>query len=274
MKRKYKYFIGSVILIAAFATSLYVLYRQAEYFNKEFEEKLTEEKVPAIPIKVPFPENIRSVFEFNVLTEEEEEQAETIAQSDEVVNAILSVLGDTEVEAYRGPVRGRATLRYPSEKEWMLQVTVNLESQKVESITLTRGIIPMVINPKELVQIAEKEFPRNEFGTPFLRRVDQSDEGTEVVFLTDKGTVIVRVNEEEGKVTHLEKHVARAHFWWLWFILPIGIVVGVAILLVILKRKSDAEPEEPLEELEEGQHEEGQAEEPEEGKEGKEGGSH
>ncbi|KYK29524.1 MAG: hypothetical protein AYK19_05120 [Theionarchaea archaeon DG-70-1] len=267
MKRKYKYFIGSVILIAAFITSLYVLYRQAEYFNEEFQEKLTEEKVPGIPIKVPFPENIRSVFEFNVLTEEEEEQAETIAQSDEVVNAILHVLGDTEVEAYRGPVRGRATLKYSSEKEWMLQVTVNLDSQRVESITLTRGIIPMVINPKELVQIAEKEFPRNEFGTPFLRKVDQSDEGAEVVFLTDKGTVIVRVNQEEGKVVHLEKHAARAHFWWLWFILPIGIVVGVAILLVILKRRSEAEPEEePLEELEEGQ-----AEEPEEGKEG---GSH
>ncbi|MBU7030212.1 MAG: hypothetical protein HXS48_24980 [Theionarchaea archaeon] len=268
MKRKYKYFIGSVILIAAFITSLYVLYRQAEYFNEEFQEKLTEEKVPGIPIKVPFPENIRSVFEFNVLTEEEEEQAETIAQSDEVVNAILHVLGDTEVEAYRGPVRGRATLKYSSEKEWMLQVTVNLDSQRVESITLTRGIIPMVINPKELVQIAEKEFPRNEFGTPFLRKVDQSDEGAEVVFLTDKGTVIVRVNQEEGKVVHLEKHAARAHFWWLWwFILPIGIVVGVAILLVVLKRRSEAEPEEePLEELEEGQ-----AEEPEEGKEG---GSH
>lgn len=265
MKRKYLYFIGGAILIAAFISSVYVIYRQSEYLHEGFQEKFEEGEIPSPErMKDRFheqKETLKSVFEFNVLTTEAGEDAEVIAQSDEVVNAILQVLGDTEVEAYRGPVKGRAILKYTSEKEWMLQVMVNLDSQRVESITLTRGIMPLVVNPKELVQIAEKEFPRNEFGTPFLRKVAQSDEGAEVVFLTDKGSVIIRVNPEEGRVIGLEKHAARAPFRWVLPILAVAAVVGILVLLVALRRGPESVEAEEVE----GEAEE-EVEGPEEGK--------
>lgn len=248
MEKKYRYLIAGAALVAFIIVSVCVAEYSTGYFRNRFQERFegVQEGQPQ-PIELRFPEQreaIRRMLEFASLEEEEAEQARQIAQSDEVVHAILQVIGDAEVAAYRGP-NGTAILRYSPEKEWTLQVTVNVKTERVESVTANRGVFGLVLDPREIMQIAEKEFSQKEFGMPVLRRVSPSGEDAEVVFLTDKGAVTVRVDMEERKVISLREEAEEPFIQWLWIIWGILLVAVVAIIVIAVmksRRRSQGEP--------------------------------
>lgn len=241
MEKKYIYGIVGAILIISVIASAYLL--QQRIFPAEFERMVEEKQLKEMvteKVELRMKEKVQELkltFGFDVLTGEQAENAKTIAQSDEMLHAVLQVMGDTEVEVYKGPVDRIAVLRYSSQNQWMLQATVDLEIGRVDSIMLTRGVAPLVFDPKKLVQIAEQEFPAKEFGVPYLKKVVQKGENGEVVFLTDKGTVTVRIDMEAGKILALQKEPVKPYFLWGWLILILGIVVSAIILFVVWGRK-------------------------------------
>jgi hypothetical protein len=256
MEKKYTYPIIGAVLIIAVVASAYALHRSVESFRSEFEESLEErfaqfsEKVQEQP-----PQNrgnIRNVFEFNLMSKEEAEDIKEIAQSDEMVNAILEVLGEHDVEVLQTPMRNIAILRYSSEDHWRVQVTIDTELKRAESITINRGIVPLVFDPQKFMQIAEERIPLHELEHPVLKKITQSDNGAEIVFLTDEGLVTVKVNSEE-EVISLVRESAGPFMLLPLFILGISImaILGIIILLVIISRsKKGKEPTEDTEESE------------------------
>lgn len=174
------------------------------------------------------------------LTEEEAAEVKAIVESDDVIKAILQVVGEADTEVFKGPA-DTALYKYTSE-EWVIQVTVNLETQKVMAVSMNKGRIPLIVNPQNLVQIAEREFHTKELGTPFLKKVYQSDGDGEVIFLTDEGTITVKIDLEEGKVIEFEKTSVKPSFRWFgpFFIFVIMAAVAVAVVIVLIKRKSTA----------------------------------
>lgn len=253
-----KYYLIAGALLAAVVVSVYFL-SEMSHKVEEFHE-----------LQLQFPEeageritfhrqNIRH-FEFNLLTEEEVEQVKQIAQSDEVVSAVLHVLGDPEGEIFKGPVGSIAILRYSSEDQWNMQVVVDLDTERVESVTLNRGVIPLVLDPKKLMQIVEKEVHLEEFGTPVLKKVTQAGEDAEIVFLTDEGVVTVKLNMEEGKVRGLARESLKPFIWWPLILLVFVIVAGVAIVLAARKKRAEAGRTEEADKAEEA----GEIEEPDE----------
>jgi flagellar basal body-associated protein FliL len=183
---------------------------------------------------------------FNNLSQEAVDKAQDIANSDPVVAAVLERLGECTPEVFGGPSERVAVLRYSSD-EWVAQVTVDLEKSEVVAVTLSKGILsPADIQP--LVHVAEREVPIKVIGAPVLRKVSPSREGAEVVFLTDQGTVEIRVNGEQGRVIHLERtprsmwggHPLRV----LWILVPVSAVVLLLVFWVISRRTSPAKDEE------------------------------
>ena len=225
MKKEYKVILISALVVASVIIAVYIVYPLMD--NRALQKEYAMSKL----------------FKPSSLTGEQAEEAKTVATSDEMVNAILQVLGEPEIEVLEGSADRTAILRCVSE-EWIVQMMVDLEDQKIISVSLNKGMIPLVINPRDLVQIAEREFPRKEFGPPLLRKVVQKGEGGEVVFLTDKGTVTIRVDLKEGKVIGLEKELARQSLWRLGIILAAVIAVIVGIVLYERKSKSQRIKEE------------------------------
>jgi hypothetical protein len=175
---------------------------------------------------------------FNNLSQEAVDKAQDIANSDPVVAAVLERLGECTPEVFGGPSERVAVLRYSSD-EWVAQVTVDLEKSEVVAVTLSKGILsPADIQP--LVHVAEREVPIKVIGAPVLRKVSPSREGAEVVFLTDQGTVEIRVNGEQGRVIHLER---TPHSMWgghplrvLWILVPVSAVALLLVFWVISRR--------------------------------------
>ncbi|MBU7017576.1 MAG: hypothetical protein HXS44_08705 [Theionarchaea archaeon] len=251
MEKKYRYLIAGAALVAIIISSVCIAEYSTGYFRDRFQERFEgiRQGQPQ-EIELRFPEQreaIRRMLEFVSLEEEEAEQAKQIAQSDEVVHAILQVIGDAEVSAYRGP-NGTAILRYSSDKDWILQAAVNMKTERVESVTANRGVLTLVLDPREIVQIAEKEFSQKEFGMPVLRRVAPSGEDAEVVFLTDKGAVTVRVDLEERKVISLREEAEEPFFQWLWIIWGVLLVAVVAVIVAAVMKGRKKSQEEPLDE--------------------------
>ncbi|MBU7013673.1 MAG: hypothetical protein HXS52_04135 [Theionarchaea archaeon] len=189
---------------------------------------------------------------FSELSSEGIEEAQTIAHSDTVVAAVLQRLGECTPEVFGGPSGRIAVLRYTSE-EWVAQVTVDLEEDEVVAVTLNKGILP----PSDLltlVHLAEREVPVHVVGTPLLRKVSPSREGAEVVFLTDEGTIEIRVNGEQGRVIQFEK--TPRSLWegrplrWLWVLIPASAVVLILVFWVISRRPPPAGGTEPTPEEE------------------------
>jgi hypothetical protein len=262
MEKKYTYLIIGAVLIIAVVASAYALHRSVESFRNEFKESLEEKfaQFPEIVQQQP-PQNkrnIRNVFEFNLMSKEEAEDIKEIAESDDMVNAILEVLGEYDVEVLQTPMRNIAVLRYSSENHWRIQVTIDTELKRAESITINRGVVQLVFDPQKFMQIAEEKIPLHELKHPVLKKITQSDDGAEVVFLTDEGLVTVKVNSEE-EVISLVKESAEPFMLLPLFIIGISIIaiLGIIILLVIISRsKKGKEPTEDTEESE-GEEEQG-----------------
>ena len=256
MEKKAGYLIAGVVLAAFVIASVYVIPRMSEHFTAEYDEvQSILEKERAKHLEgtelrfVEGPGDFRGMFVgINLLDEETREKAEQIAHSDEVVNAVLQVVGDTELQAHRGLLGQIAILNYSSERKWSVQVTVNIKTEEVESVVVNRNVIPLIFNPTGIVQIAEKEFPPGEIGAPLLKKVTPSGEDVEVVFLTKKGTYTVTVNPEEGKTIHLEKETMRPFFLWMWPIWTALVVIVAVVFVWILRRKSSGTTEEIQEE--------------------------
>ncbi len=233
MKKVYKLILVTALVVAVSTAAVYTVV----FFGKEFQS--LEEKQYNLQQQFmhrPVAPHLRTP-----LTEEEEAEVETIVESDDVVNAVLQVLGEADIEVFRGPAD---TVLYKcTSEEWVIQVTVSLETQKVIAVSMNKGMIPLVINPQNLVQIAEKEFPPKEFGTPVLKKVVQTNGDGEVVFLTDEGTVTVKIDLDEGKVIEFEKISTRPSFWrsGLFFIFVIMAAVVVAVVLALIKRKRESQ---------------------------------
>ncbi|MGC1121383.1 MAG: hypothetical protein WBA22_09835 [Candidatus Methanofastidiosia archaeon] len=177
---------------------------------------------------------------FSKLSQEAIDEAQDIAHSDTVVAAVLQRLGECTPEVFGGPSERVAVLRYSSD-EWVAQVTVDLEKDEVVAVTLNKGILPLAdIQP--LVLVAEREVPIKVIGAPLLRKVSPSREGAEIVFLTDEGTVEIRVNGEQGRVIHLER---TPHSLWgghplrgLWILIPVSVAVLLLVFWAISRKPS------------------------------------
>lgn len=255
---KYHYILIGVVSIAALIGVGYILH-QRQGFGGEFQEKLKEKEMiqsPEIREKIEelrsHKEDIRKMIEFTPLTEEDVEEAQRIAQSDDMINAILQVLDEYDVGTVRGPM-DMVVLRYSSEKEWVLQVVVSLDSQTVESASLTRGITPG-IDPQKLMEIAEKNFPMQRLGPPVMRKVFQSGNNTEVVYLTDEGTYRMKIDVDQEKIVDLKEERLRAFQWLPWIVLGAVLVTGAIIFSAVRKRRSGSDegnPERGVEEIEE-----------------------
>lgn len=233
---KYHYAAIGAVLVISVVAAAYFLHHSRE-FRGEFPEGIRE-KMPHSEQLVELRaqrEDIRKLFEFSLLTEEDLEKAQEIAQSDEMTNAILQVLGEYQVESYMGPL-GTAILRYTSE-EWDLKVMVNLNTQTVESLSLNKWMPPLGPNPQKLVQIAQQNLSEKDFDKVHIGKVFQSGENAEVVLLTDKGTYTVTIDVKEGKVVDLKEEPARGLFWWPWPILIVSGLLLFAIFLAIWKRR-------------------------------------
>ena len=247
MEKKYRYLIAGAAVVAFIIVSVCIAHYSVDTFRDRFQEQYEEarEGHPG-QIEVQFPEQrevIRRMLEFASLEGEAAEQAEKIAQSDEMVHAILQVIGDADITAYRGP-NGTAILRYSPENEWTLQVIVNMKTQRVESVTANRSVLSLVLDPREIMQIAEKELSHKEFGMPVLRRVSPSGEDAEVVFLTDKGAVTVRVDMEERKVISLREEGGEPLAPWLciiWGALLVAVVAVIVVAVMKSRRQSHGE---------------------------------
>ena len=263
---KYHYAaIGAVMVISVVAAAYFL--QHAREFRGEFPEGIRE-KMPHSEKLVELRaqrEDIRKLFEFSLLTEEDVEKAQEIAQSDDMTNAILQVLGEYRVESYMGPF-GTAILRYFSE-EWDLQVVVNLNTRTVESLSLNKGMPPLGPNPQKLVQIAQQNLPQKDFDKVHIGKVFQSGENAEVVLLTDKGTYTVTIDVKEGKVVDLKEEPARGLFWWPWPVLIVSGLLLFAIFLAIWKRRKSGKEEDTGE----GKESEGGEGKESEGGEGKGG---
>lgn len=112
-------------------------------------------------------------------------------------------------------------------------------------------MVPLGLNLKEAMEIAEKRFSQNEFGKPLMGKISQSGKNAEVVFLTEEGTVTVTIDLEEEKVVNLEKQekgqrTAEFVTWWPWLLLVILLVAGVAGILILRR------PSESVESMKEG----------------------
>lgn len=239
------YLVIGVLAVASLIVAAYFLQQLTVEYDGEFLKELEEERhMYAETEKIRAQkQDIRKMFEFTSLEKEKAEEAQQIAQSDDITHAVLQVLGEYEVEASRGPLT-MVILRYSSPEEWVLHVTVNMEKKRVESISATRGMVPLGLNLKEVMEIAEKRFSQNEFGKPLMGKISQSGKNAEVVFLTEEGTVTVTIDLEEEKVVNLEKQekgqrTAEFVTWWPWLLLVILLVAGV-IGILILRRPSES----------------------------------
>ncbi|MBU6996162.1 MAG: hypothetical protein HXS41_00875 [Theionarchaea archaeon] len=202
-------------------------------------------------------EQVRKEIGFRIfaeLSQEEMDQAQDIAQSDAMVAAILQQFGEQAPEVFGGPSGKVAILRYSSE-EWVAQVTVDLEEREVVAVTLNKGILPPT-DVVTLIHLAEREVPVQAFGTPLLRKISSSGEGAEVVFLTDKGTVEIRVNGEQGRVVRMERTPRSLweeyHLRWLWVLIPISTAVLILVFWAISRKTPPGEETESLPETEAG----------------------
>ena len=176
------------------------------------------------------------------LTEEEEAKVESIVESDGVVAAVLTVLGECDTFLFKGPA-GTALYKCVSE-EWVMQVIVDLESGTIMTVSMNKGKAPVIADPQHLVQIAEKEFYSKGFGKPYMKKVVQSNGDGEVTFLTEDGIVTIKIDLEEGTVIDLEKTVNPP----LWRIGPlfIGVVVVVVIgVILLIERKKKSQKDGP-----------------------------
>jgi hypothetical protein len=182
---------------------------------------------------------------FGELSQEASDKAQDIANSDPVVAAVMQRLGECTPEVFG--ITDRVTILRYSSDEWVAQVTVDLEKEEVVAVTLNKGMLPLA-DVQPLVHVAERHVPVKMIGTPLLRKVSPSREGAEVVFLTDQGTVEIRVNGEEGRVIHLER--TPRSMWgghplrWLWILIPVSAVVLILVFWAISRRPSPAEEEE------------------------------
>ncbi len=217
MKKEHKVILISALVVASVIIAAYIVYPFMD--NRALQKEYA----------------MSQLFTPPSLTEEQTEEAKAVATSDEMANTILQMLGEPELEVLGGAAERIAILRSVSE-EWIVQMTVDLEDEKVISVSLNKGMIPLVINPRDLVQIAEREFPRKEFGPPLLRKVVQKGEDGEVVFLTGKGIVTIRVDLKEEKVIGLEKELVRQSLWRLGIVL--AAVIAVIVGIVLYERKS------------------------------------
>ncbi len=231
MKKEYKILISALVVASALIAVCYVVYPMMNHRTALHREYA-----------------VRHLLEPAPLTGERVEEAKAIAASDEMVSTILQALDEPESEVL-GPVDTIAALRYVSD-EWIVHVMVDIEDQKVISISLNKDMIPLMVSPEHLVQIAEKEFPRHEFGPPILRKVIQRGEDGEVVFLTDDGTVTIRVDPRRGEVIGLEREYER-HPFWLLRIIPAAVLAVIVAAVILYKRKSKQQSTEEEPEVEE-----------------------
>lgn len=242
MRKEYKISICVLLVASAIIAVCYAVYPKTEHRTALQEgaviqlpepDPLPSEQVESAVIQLPEPVPLRG---------ERVEKAKAIARSDEMVNAILQVVGESEIEVFGTPSDTIATLRCGSD-EWTVRVMVDLEDQNIISVSLD----PVSLDsswPEEhpmcLVQIGEMKVPHIEVGEPFMRVIQRGEEG-EIVFVTEKGTFTIRVDFKEGKVIGLEREFERRPFW------PIGIICAVVIVtivgVVLYKRKSKSKAE-------------------------------
>ena len=252
MNRNYVIIIVSAVVAVAFIGSMYVMWKSSA--SQEFQglSEKRDERTDVIrelirnrlqeTIQERLKDSKRSLpqrIEIRQLREEEPAPAHVLSlvSEDELMKTLLDSLENPQPRLMKGVRQGTIVLQYPSQKDWIMHVTVNQGTGEIETITLTRrgmGMTPLS-NVKEAIKVAETQMGKK-IGEPLLMgKVVQTEEGLEVQFLSQEGITKVAMKLENGKITGIETIPGEESIdnllWWKW---PAAIVGCVALALIVI----------------------------------------
>jgi hypothetical protein len=265
MNQKYTIIIVSAVVAVVFIGSMYVMWnstgpQEFQGFSEKrqertdvirdtitnriqeiIQERLKDDQRP-MPIRV----------ESRPLGEEERVPAATLVGEDDLMKTLLEYLENPQPRIMKGVKQGTIVLQYPSEKDWVMHVTVNQGTREIETITLTRRGMGMtqLFNPKDVIKVAETHLGQRIGEPPLMGKVVQTGEGIEVQFLTEKGITKVTMKVEDGKITGIETTPGEGPvvnpLRWKWpAVIGGSVVLALIVIAALYQRRKGHHPEEP-----------------------------
>lgn len=248
MNQKYVLITVSMVVAAVFIGCMYVMWKSTEQTDiQDFSESRAQRALIRENIKDRLEKSVREQVKKPTplsrrlnppLSEDEKAQVISVLQEDALVRTLLDYLDHPAPRIMKRVNQNISVLSYPTEKEWIMHITVNHVTGEVETITLTQKgsekVLNAISNPQDIIKVAESQLGQKIGKSPLIGKVMQTSEGMEVEFLSDSGIVKVAMKVEDGKIIEIDPislhTVQPSSLQWV-AIIAIGAAVGIIVIV-------------------------------------------